>query len=217
MDNHKMALGFLSLAYKDYLASRFLINNGFIMQGVTLASSAVEKYMKTILAVHGIYKKIHLDNLEELRQQFQKTGYSILFDKIDDVFLQILSKGYKYRYYDDKTVKTPDTIGFIVHQFLGELDYSVFLFNTLITVEDGSSNNNLNPYNHDIKAQNPNLYLNNYILNKISKKEFMDRRGQAYGLHISPQFLGTEVEIKGNNVEGKYEGKMWVVSVSNGS
>jgi len=192
-----------------------LINNDFIIQGVVLASSAIEKYLKVILSVHGIYKKVHLDRLEDLKSLFIKTEYYVLFDKFDAVFLSILGKAYKYRYYDESTVKEADTIGFIVHQFLGELDYTIFLINKLITFKDKDDKIISTAYLRDIESKNPNLFLNNYILNQIPKKEFMDRIGKAYGLHINPKFLGTEIEINGTGVQGEYNGKMWVVNVTN--
>ncbi|MBL7741404.1 MAG: hypothetical protein JNK14_19450 [Chitinophagaceae bacterium] len=215
MKSNQIAKGFLSLAYKDYLASRFLINNGFIIQGVVLASSAIEKYLKVILALHDIYKKIHLDRLEELKSWFKKTDYHVLFDKFDPVFLDILGKAYKYRYYDENTVKEADTIGFIVHQFLGELDYTVFLINKLVTITDKDNKPIATSFSRDIESQNPNLFLNNYLLNKIPKKEFMDRVGKAYGIHVNPKFLGTEIEINGTWVQGEYDGRMWIVNVTN--
>lgn len=215
MRNNQMAIGFLSLAYKDYLASRFLINNDFIIQGVVLASSAIEKYLKVILSVHGIYKKIHLDRLEDLKSLFMKTEYYVLFDKFDTVFLDILGKGYKYRYYDESTVKEADTIGFIVHQFLGELDYTIFLINELIKFKDKDDKIISTAYIRDIESRNPNLFLNNYILNQIPKKEFMDRIGRAYGIHVNPRFLGEEIEINGIGVRGEYNGKIWVINVTN--
>lgn len=138
-----------------------------------------------------------------------------MFDKFDAVFLSILGKAYKYRYYDESTVKEADTIGFIVHQFLGELDYTIFLINKLITFKDKDDKIISTAYLRDIESKNPNLFLNNYILNQIPKKEFMDRIGKAYGLHINPKFLGTEIEINGTGVQGEYNGKMWVVNVTN--
>lgn len=216
MNNDQFARGLMTLGYRDYLASRFLINNGFVIQGVVLASSAVEKYLKLFLAKHGIKKKVHLNNLDDLKKALEITGYHVIFDKLDPVFLDLLGKAYKYRYYDDVTVKHADTIGFIIHQFIGELDYTVFLINKLFSITDAEGNIVLNEYQRDIQAKNPTLFLNNYILNKIPKKDFMNQKGNAFGLHISPDFLGTEIEINGTNVQGEYNGKIWYINVTNG-
>ena len=37
---------FFDMAYRDYIASRVLINNDYVLQGAILASSAIEKYYK---------------------------------------------------------------------------------------------------------------------------------------------------------------------------
>lgn len=57
---------FLDLAYKDYLAARVLLNAHLVVQGAVLASTAIEKYFKAILAFrgnesHGHLKKAHFN------------------------------------------------------------------------------------------------------------------------------------------------------------
>ena len=39
----------MDLGYRDYVAARFLLNNHLIIQGLTLASTAVEKYLKALI------------------------------------------------------------------------------------------------------------------------------------------------------------------------
>lgn len=41
----------LDLGYRDYIAARFLLNNKFIIQGLTLASTALEKYLKSLIVL----------------------------------------------------------------------------------------------------------------------------------------------------------------------
>ena len=38
-------LHLMELGYIDYIAARFLLNNDFMQQGITLSSTAVEKYI----------------------------------------------------------------------------------------------------------------------------------------------------------------------------
>lgn len=69
MTNNEFAYSLLSTGYDDYIASRRLLWNDYHMQGLTLASSAVEKYLKAILAVNGKTKKemgVHLDRWDKL-------------------------------------------------------------------------------------------------------------------------------------------------------
>jgi hypothetical protein len=58
----------LFTAFKDYIGARVLINSSQIIQGLTLASSGVEKYIKAYLVAVGKKSKwVHLDNLSELK------------------------------------------------------------------------------------------------------------------------------------------------------
>ena len=41
----------MDLGYRDYIAARFLLNNKFIIQGLTLASTALEKYLKSLIVL----------------------------------------------------------------------------------------------------------------------------------------------------------------------
>lgn len=50
MEKLTTGYSFAELAYRDYIAARFLLNNHFIVQGLTLASTAVEKYLKAVIA-----------------------------------------------------------------------------------------------------------------------------------------------------------------------
>src|SRR5690606_25191579 len=108
------AYSLIQLGFNDYIAARHLINNGYILQGVTLASTAVEKYLKVILVSKGKTKKdigVHLDRIDKLKQQLDEC-YADFTNKIDERFLEILGKAYKARYYDD--IKAPITIGFFI-------------------------------------------------------------------------------------------------------
>ena len=39
----------MDLGYRDYIAARLLLNNHMIIQGLTLASTSVEKYLKALI------------------------------------------------------------------------------------------------------------------------------------------------------------------------
>lgn len=109
------------------------------MQGVTLASSAVEKYLKFILALHGVGKKqmgVHLDKLPKLKELLAKHYYDVTL-KMDERFLNILGIAYKIRYYDE--IKEPITFGFFINQFLGELDFCIHLLEGLIVSDNKES------------------------------------------------------------------------------
>jgi hypothetical protein len=218
MTNSEYAKGLLSLGCRDYLASRFLLNNNYILQGTVLASSAVEKYLKAGLALNGKrLNKHHLDSLGQFKSLYSQTPYHMMFDVLDPVFLAILGKAYKYRYYDEKTVTKPDTIGFLVNQFLGTLDFTILKLDSLFVItseKDGVTISQDTQLKRAAKSGLPDLWLNNYVLNKIDKVEFMNRKSKAFGLHITPLNFGEELEITGHDVVGPYEGKMWTVTLN---
>lgn len=51
---------FLDVAYKDYVAARVLLLADLLPQGAVLASTAIEKYIKAILAFRGNVSHGHL-------------------------------------------------------------------------------------------------------------------------------------------------------------
>jgi HEPN domain-containing protein len=130
--NNDFALSLQTSAFDEYIAGRFLFLNGYYNQALTLASTAVEKYLKTALAILNIKKRIHLDKYAELCDLFSPTPYHMLPGMLDEYFLDILGKIYKYRYLD--VLEGPTTIGFLTNQFLGELDYTVEKIDRLLNI-----------------------------------------------------------------------------------
>ncbi len=98
--NGNVAMNFKKTGFKDYKASRFLLQNDFFIQGITLASSSVEKYLKSILVSNGVKKPVHLDKIKELKKAFAKINNNLM-DFIDPIFIELLGVAYKLRYYDN--------------------------------------------------------------------------------------------------------------------
>lgn len=188
---------FLILGYQDYIASRFLLNNNYVIQGVTLASSAVEKYLKALLIIAGgKIRKVHLDRKEELHSLFSNTPLRNIFDPLDDTFIHIIGRSYAFRYYDN--IKERETIGFIINQFLCELDFTINLFEKIIVIEN---NDWQTPYRINEKNKINDLFLNNFLFTGIEKKDFMLRDSYAFGICYDPKYnsvinIGTTTEIK---------------------
>lgn len=205
------ALNFVTLAFEDYIAARLLLNNNFAQQGATLASSALEKYFKALLCGLDVkFRKIHLDKLSEIKSLFAKTDYSILFNHLDENFLFTLSQAYKFRYYDN--IKGSDSFGFFVNQLLGELDFSIDLIESLMTFNDDNGIIHT-AYKRAVVEQNENLLLNNYVLNKIEKIDFMQQKSQAYGLYFDPE---KEMPVVVNLVQPlqvPYNGKISLINI----
>jgi hypothetical protein len=191
----------VDLGYRDYIAARFLLNNEFVVQGLTLASTAVEKYLKALIVFTSKEKEkynYHFDNLIKLKTILAKNHYDVT-KKFDPVFLSILEKAYKIRYYDK--LNEPIKIGFFLNQFIGELDSTIHFLETSDT--PGLL------YMQAIQNKDPNLYQNNFILNKQDKKDFMERPDTAFAIHIQIDSSShKENKVVGRDVVNKYDGHL---------
>ena len=108
------AINLTNAAYDDYLASRFLLNNGFALQGATLASTAIEKYLKALLTCQGVsFSRVHLDNLVKLEAAFAATPFHAILTFFDQNFLTVITTVYSFRYLDN--IKSPTSVGFFLN------------------------------------------------------------------------------------------------------
>ena len=197
----------LDLAYRDYIASRFLLNNQFVIQGLTLASTAVEKYLKSIIVFNSSEKKnyhYHFDNIEKLKNALSDS-YN-LSERFDPVFLDILEKAFKIRYYDN--LREEIEIGIYLNQFLGELDATIFNLETYIADTQNFSRK-FSSYWQAVESKDINLYENNYILKKMDKKEFMEKPGYAFSIHIRAGLgVNSQSTCVGKDIFVEYNGRM---------
>lgn len=215
MNNNTHTFSLIQLGFNDYIAARHLLNNKFILQGVILASTAIEKYLKASLASKGKVKnemKGHLNNIKKIKNLLREC-YTDFTNRIDERFLEILGKAYRTRYYDD--IKAPLTIGFFVNQFLCELDYSIDFFeNTLYeNIIDEKGNRVETLYKKYASEKNNTLVLNNYLFNGLSKKECMEKPDQGYCIYINPDNWNGNILIESQGVKNKYEGKITLITV----
>ena len=199
----KLLIGYslINVGYRDYIAARFLLNNRFTVQGLTLASTAIEKYLKAVLVIASNEKvryDVHLDNLEKLKTLLSKNNCDIT-EKFDQVFLNILVNAFKIRYYDK--LKRPIIIGFYVNQFIGELDDTIDIIETYVlkTVSE-------TPFRRAIKSKDPHLYYNNFKLNNQDKKEFMEQPDDGFSIYVrSGTVVNEEKIVTTKNFVNKYE------------
>lgn len=211
-DRLMKALGLIRTAYKDYIAARVLLNKNYILQGVILASTAIEKYAKALIVIHnGPIRSIHMDKLELLKQAIESIGYQVVWNKMDPKFLDILSKVYPLRYYDN--VRSPTSIGFFKNQFLGELDHAVYWFDKALppTDEDGTL---LSPFLMDMQRRNPDLLENNWLAQEPkNRKKFMETDTEAFAIYLHPQHIFSEVTLSSKKVIIPYNGSMTLIDV----
>lgn len=206
MTEQQLAYSLLSLGYKDYIASRVLLNNNYPMQGLTLASSAVEKYLKVILALHGKTKKemgVHLDRWDKLKISITEC-YTDISKFLDERFLILLGKAYQARYYDN--LSAPITISFFYNQLIGELDYTIDFIEKMVFLKNADGSALKSPYQRAFEDHNADLYHNNYLLNGIVKKDFMESTDTGFAVYIDSNNIHQELVIKGTDIKNPYTG-----------
>lgn len=198
----------MDLGYRDYIAARFLLNNHLIIQGLTLASTSVEKYLKALI-VFNLKKRekycYHLDRFESLKKILSKVNNDVTVD-FDPVFIEILQNAFKIRYYD--RIKKPIFMGFYINQLIGELDYTIdFMERYISNSQNGEES--MSAYYKAIKNNDSHLYENNFILSNENKKDFMEKPDIGFSIHIR---IGSVVQdekiVKGGSTQNKYEGQI---------
>lgn len=185
--------GFINAGYDDYIAARNLLNNGYYEQGATLACYAVERYIKSVPLLHGVpIEKVrgHMNNYKKFEQLYATldTDYSTLLNLFDENFIKTLRILYSHRYYDD--IKEDRSFGFLVNQFLGELDYTISIFETIyhtMKIETpGISSKTV--YARNLEANTRDLLENNFVVHNLPKSDFMKRETYVYGVYVSENF-----------------------------
>jgi HEPN domain-containing protein len=85
----------LGWADRDYIGARQLLLSGLLVQGASLAATAIEKYLKTFFVLRDLpFPKSH-DPLALYKQLGFETRI------LDTEFLSVLTKAYSLRYPDD--------------------------------------------------------------------------------------------------------------------
>lgn len=162
-------ISFLNAAYKDYIAARILINNGELYNGVILANTAIEKYLKVFIMLHGKKKKTH--STKDLLKQMKNID-SQFASQINIEFIELLSMSYKMRYLEDILLYTSHIFAVTIprRKLLAELDYTVYILENCWKYE----NDNNGGYMLDLKKKKKALFDNNYILNGWDKTMFIE-------------------------------------------
>lgn len=200
-----IVLGFINLGFKDYIAARTLLNEGIGkqghlgLQGSVLASTAVEKYFKAIVAGWGKPRKWHLDKI--LLAEVEKRGGN-LHAKLNHSFLEFLMRCYTLRYFD--TLEPGFTLHISSRQVLAELDFTIsevqrrFIFKR----KDGRSTET--PFDTYVESRHPLLWKNNYVLQKTDRKALVEQRDSIYGMRLD-EMMGL-MEVFYDTDESKDDG-----------
>ena len=166
-------LHLLDLSFRDYEGARCLLLNDLLFPGAQLASLAVEKYAKLVLAISGATSKFHLDDLSQAKKVCDDQGVPVL-NEMDPQFLSLLSAAFRLRYYDADT--GPEPFGFFKWQLLGELDATVARIEGQIEI-NGDGKGVLSPYARAAFERRRTVWWENHVLNGWAKPAFMERAG----------------------------------------
>jgi hypothetical protein len=204
------AFNMMAVGYRDYLAARYLLNNDLLMQGIGLSSLAVEKYLKSILVSQNIILKVHLDQWTLIKASFIKNKIT-LFNELDENYLNLLGRAFSLRYYD--RISNTSRYAFKKWQVLAELDFVVNLIESRTNFHDGSGSVIKTNYGVDVESIDPNLYLENYVLQGREKKEYMER--ESFSVIVCFDKSGYEIVGHGLLPSQEYKGKILVDSSIN--
>lgn len=155
------------MGYSDYIASRVLLNSESLVQGAILASTAVEKYFKAVLAFrgnenHGHLKKAHFNAV--------KSFDSRLYASLNEDFLLLLQKAYQLRYTDD--LQLGFNLVIAQREFLAELDHTAITLQESFHLQVDGKDACLAYHQGKNQADN-RLLANNYIAAGVTKKKFI--------------------------------------------
>ena len=174
-------LSFFGAAAKDYIAARVLLNAQLPVQGAILASTAIEKYFKTIMALRGNSSTGHL---RKAHWNSVKNYAPEIFVDINPAFLVFLQRCYKMRYPD--TLPPGFNLVIASREFLAELDEAAMLLHYGMGLKNRGEvvGTDIETYrkNRDVR-----LLLNNHVITGQSKQAFIKASPQfVYEMRVDP-------------------------------
>lgn len=198
-------MGFLNIAYKDYLAARTLLNTGQLFRGAILANTCIEKYFKVFLTVKGNKCNTHdvfklLKTIENFDRELNKN--------INHDFIKFICLAYNMRYFDNNIFNDPvNEFNMCIYKnkTLAELDYTVSLIENGWNIKQ-EGRLILTQYKSDILGDKDLLFKNNYILNKIDKTDFLEKQEEEILELRNDKQMGL-IEIKYRTKTGRNDGK----------
>jgi hypothetical protein len=167
-ENARRVLRFLNDGFNDYVAARVLLLNGLLQQGAILASTAVEKYFKAMLATHGNESHGHLKKAQWLAV---RNKYPDLFAMLNVSFLELCQKCYLLRYTEDVPHHFNVAIG--AREFLAELDHTVLLMERTLVRASEAGQPVKTRFEHMKETKDERLVKDNHVLSQQVKESFV--------------------------------------------
>jgi hypothetical protein len=190
-DRVKHVRSFLSDSMDDYIASRVLFSAQLPQQAAILASTAIEKALKAVLALrgnecHGHLQKAHWNGL--------KNFDPALYEKLNPDFLKLNQKAYSLRYTDD----LPPSFNLVIatREFLAELDVTMASIQTKFKFEEKGKTRHTQ-YQNLVSTRDPRLLSENHLFSGEPKEDF---------IYNTPQFI---YEVRSDGARGLFEVTYW--------
>jgi hypothetical protein len=182
-------IAFLNLGFKDYLASRVVLNAHLPLQGAILASTTVEKHLKALLSIRGEMTKGHL---QKAHFNSLKNFAPELSAKLNQSFLGFLQKVYALRYHDQLRPNFNISIGAMTT--LAELDFTINEVRRSIHLRREDSGQIRTAFDIALEGRDERLYRNNHILLQIPREDFLRQPEYCYETRMRPDGGLLEVE-----------------------
>lgn len=189
----RMLLHWLTWADADYLAARRLLTDGLLLQGAALANTAIEKYLKALLSLHG-EKVVRVHDPLLIYRKVKECGSSL---ELDEKFLELLGKSYRMRYPDD----IEDGYNLVLSQalLLDALDRTVKSISDRVVVGnlDGAVERKLDLL---VEQKAPQLCSLNTALGSITKDALLSQPSQVFecrfllGNYMGAEYITERIE-----------------------
>jgi HEPN domain-containing protein len=190
-DQARTILHWLTWADNDYLAARRLLLDGLLVQGASLANTAIEKYLKALVVFQskaavrghnplGIYKRVRKNSSLQLNESF----------------LCLLEKSYKMRYPDD----LDDGYNIVLSQalILDALDQSVKSITDRIAMKNARGEPIKRQIHLLIERGDPRIVSLNTALGTTTKETLLSQPSRVFECRfLSNNYLGAEYLTEG--------------------
>lgn len=172
----RIAESYRSGGIGDYVAARILLEHKMLLQGATLACTAVEKYLKYIYIFEGLKLKGHLNNLSQIKLKEISSKFKINLD-----FLKLLQIIYQVRYIDNLKQEVSFSIERL--KFLAELDSVIKNLSDVVKLYDNNGKL-LSSYNSVVNSKKHDISNENWIISGVEKKQFVSQPDIAQAFFI---------------------------------
>lgn len=189
-----MINAYLRLGFKDYVAARHLLLDGFLLQGTILGSTAVEKYLKAVLWALGEQPRGHLD--QPRLQRHIKDCLPRMYGEFNQDFFDLLGRVYKLRYSDGLSESI--SAGIEQYKVLAELDRTVHTIESTLQRIDSATNKPIeSQYARALQEGQSMVCRENHIALGVSKAAYVQRKQKLLIVHVDQLARTFEVSHDG--------------------